>query len=621
MHSMQPPLVWHLGTADGQCKDAARLWFGAKDCELVKLGNVLPVSVLDDLLAAHEQAQKAENDAQATQGTQTPTDDANAILDEAIKRAGPGTRNDTGFWLACRLRDSRLSIGEAMPIMDIYQMSLENTGSHPYTADEAAASVKQAYSRPPRRQGSEKLQLEIDLFEWWAWYGRLGNKKGDIHTSVKLVMAITDRMARAGSTQSVGLPVRSFTDAGIKKDTAQRHLATLVEANVLFREKKGNYRKATRYSLNVELLESLSRNAQPNPKRTGSETFSVEQSNAYKDLQHLAQFRPRARIDARLWPAEWDEPPTDVLGPAAHRMIAVLACNTELSEMASNSGSVADNAVSHNRGTDETDAGREGPTYCVTVSSVPLSLNSLKQWYTLSNVSKRKGRETYHSLRRLGIVTFEWGRDSRCKTPTLVEDWYEQLIELEPAFTTFGHDVLIANEYEGQRSQHHSFMGKRANQLDKEYHEEQTENAIDRRSENAVKLDELRRRRAAWCKVHGIEDVPIQLHPNPPKQRRKRTRVNDRDMGPADAVKKNRHMAHELKTGYDYRQALSEYSQLLSKGRSNGRRNNTPAQLSESTGPIGTRDTTNGVDLWLASHLSMAVWHCGSRTASKLLPL
>lgn len=43
-------LLWIFGTADRQCKDPARFFYGSKDCDLKLNENVLPVSVVKDLV-------------------------------------------------------------------------------------------------------------------------------------------------------------------------------------------------------------------------------------------------------------------------------------------------------------------------------------------------------------------------------------------------------------------------------------------------------------------------------------------------------------------------------------------------------------------------------------------
>jgi len=59
-------------------------------------------------------------------------------------------RNDTGFWLACQLRDHGYSEGEAHTVMQQYAERVPSTNSkgqpEPYTGEEARSSVKSAYS-------------------------------------------------------------------------------------------------------------------------------------------------------------------------------------------------------------------------------------------------------------------------------------------------------------------------------------------------------------------------------------------------------------------------------------------------------------------------------------------
>jgi len=72
------------------------------------------------------------------------------ILQEALVRAQPGNRNDTGLWLACQLRDNGISQAEAEAIMLRYSAQVGDTGPEPYTEREAIASLQQAYNRPAR---------------------------------------------------------------------------------------------------------------------------------------------------------------------------------------------------------------------------------------------------------------------------------------------------------------------------------------------------------------------------------------------------------------------------------------------------------------------------------------
>lgn len=76
-------------------------------------------------------------------------DAAEYYLDRAISTATPGTRNDTGFWLACQLRDLRLPETVAESYMRRYAAAVPQ-GDEPYTEDEALTSLKSAYKGAPR---------------------------------------------------------------------------------------------------------------------------------------------------------------------------------------------------------------------------------------------------------------------------------------------------------------------------------------------------------------------------------------------------------------------------------------------------------------------------------------
>ena len=579
-------LVWLFNGSDTKCKDAARLFFGAVGCETRQIGKVLPVVILEIIRQAHRDALRAEKDAnerQYEESRQGALRDTEGILNEAIKRATPGARNDTGFWLACRLRDLHVTAEDAHPILRTFQMSVENAGDHPYTPDEANHSLRSAYSRSPRRQTDPATQRQIDLFEWWAWYGRLGNKQGDIHPSVKLIMGICDIMADTGSTQQISLPVRRFwAVCGIKKDAARRYLIALRDAGVLILERKSRQRRATLYSLNVDMLDAMSKETQPDAYHTGSESFTVAQSAWFKELQTMPHFQPRAKIDLRLWPSGWGEVPQEILGPAAQRMIAVLAHVAEEADK-------AQILASEGRCRSETDASRGRGTYCVSVSLLHLPLNSLKQWYSLSSVSKRKGVHLFRTLQRLGIVSWEWGDTVNAKVPYLTDDWYERLQEIAPALTTFGHDALITDQYERQRSAHHRFMGRKAPQSTRDYHEGLTDQAKERRADNNAYLAGLREQRKAWCIRHGIEYVPIQLQGQPKRDPKpKRTRVNGRDLGPTQGVKPNRNMVHEeLYTPQDHGRLKQEFFDLLER----------PALMEKDTARLRNLSGVLGLDM------------------------
>lgn len=95
-----------------------------------------------------------------------PVLEGQRLLDEALRRAVPGTRNETGFWLACQLRDDGRSKAEANMLMEEFATRVRNMGDPPYMLEEAHASLDQAFRRPPRdRAVSQTRHRTVDTDE------------------------------------------------------------------------------------------------------------------------------------------------------------------------------------------------------------------------------------------------------------------------------------------------------------------------------------------------------------------------------------------------------------------------------------------------------------------------
>lgn len=103
----------------------------------------LPMWLRDMILREREQR---ESIPQGWRFASTPYDH---WLAQALQKAREGTRNEVGFWLACQLRDDRIPEAEARGIILTYA-NLAPQGREQYTSKEALASVRSAYSRPPR---------------------------------------------------------------------------------------------------------------------------------------------------------------------------------------------------------------------------------------------------------------------------------------------------------------------------------------------------------------------------------------------------------------------------------------------------------------------------------------
>jgi putative DNA primase/helicase len=82
-------------------------------------------------------------------------EDAEVLVQEAVAAVGGGSaRNDTGFRLACQLRDEGIDAESAFVFMRQYQSIIEDEGDHPYREQEAYDSLRSAFTqprRPPRR--------------------------------------------------------------------------------------------------------------------------------------------------------------------------------------------------------------------------------------------------------------------------------------------------------------------------------------------------------------------------------------------------------------------------------------------------------------------------------------
>lgn len=92
-----------------------------------------------------------------------PRRESGTWLERAMMRATAGDgRNDTGFWLACQLRDADLEIEEAREVMDDYVEAVTDLDEEPYAYEEAYASLDQAYAREARdpAQSQESSQNE-----------------------------------------------------------------------------------------------------------------------------------------------------------------------------------------------------------------------------------------------------------------------------------------------------------------------------------------------------------------------------------------------------------------------------------------------------------------------------
>ena len=477
-------LVWRFQTSDIKCKDAVRLWFGAFGCEVRTLGNVLAVAVLDELAATLDDVEaqraavavkmlpmleaeakermlagvKVDPTQKVGEGSGEAREQATAALDAAIGAGTVGNRNAAGFDLACALRDAGLTSAEAWPFMADYVLAVGKTGNHPYTDEEAAASLKSAYSKPPRLKTHQAtvtlpdgrtahVDTVLDALEQLAVTHVLPFNPGARHDQLKTFMGIIRLMRDSGRIEDVALPGRTLQDvSGVPWRTAYRHLTHFVATGLLTLTQKSDYVRANLYTVNLERITNLDNtghgdtyqcNGSPETPPalvcvTVSPNSTVGHVATYHALQTEDACRPGARLHT-LSPKYDGTLSHVVFGPAVQQLLSVLA--------------------SHD-------------------------VQSLAHLDRLSHVGARTRRRKWRLLQAHGIVTSELDPDDeRRHVPALTSDWYERLVQLAPHLETFAHGLLRADHTAGQRITHHERMLRYVHGDDKEIAERAVFNA------------------------------------------------------------------------------------------------------------------------------------------------
>lgn len=451
-------LTWYNNLSDPQCKDPARMWFGAKGCHMeIDKTKILPMSVISQIIDEYNDSQKTQ-----PENGGFLTGNPGEIFNNAIVNIKPGKRNEVGFDMCCRLRDIGLSKDDAMEYAHLYYEAAKLIGDHPYELREILASLRSAYSRKPRRMSKDVLNQQLATWEYNAWHNRSGLKKGALHYSLKTVMAVSQMAEKAGRTTNLNLPVREFIDYGIPKTPAAKHIAAMIEGGTLTADKQDK-RRGNSYSLTI----------QPIGENTITDITSTE---TYKQLQWMPHFDYGARIDAKLWT---ECPPDSNLGPSALRIISTLAIDFNRRIGAK---------VGHSCNERE-----EGVAVCPTFAPI-LSLTML---WKVAGVGTRTGKSCFKTLVDLGICEWEYA-DNKSKIPTLCENWYERLLEIEPALTTFGNKERRKFNYAKQRELHHKAIGRFGSDAEKEI----SQQVIERASVNSAvaheKFQSAKKKQELW---------------------------------------------------------------------------------------------------------------------------
>lgn len=130
--------------------DGTRYTWDDEDQPIAELPDRLLTVLRGDAPGARERGARVTRTT-AVQGTNATREDAGGFwLGKALSRANPGSRNDTGFWLACQLRDAGVSEFAAAQVMRDYAAHVPDP--HSYSDREALSSLRTAYAEAAREE-------------------------------------------------------------------------------------------------------------------------------------------------------------------------------------------------------------------------------------------------------------------------------------------------------------------------------------------------------------------------------------------------------------------------------------------------------------------------------------
>ncbi len=331
-----------------------------------------------------------------------------ALLNFALKKVQPGSRNNTGFELACNLRNSGFSIEQAQEAMAVYQAAVCDTGDHPYTEAEAAATLRSVYKHRPAAPLALINSL-IDILQTVIVSGEFGIPANARQTAVGAL----EVMRKSKQLEDVAIPITAVMNiTGGKRSTVADHLDdTAGKYNLFVRGKKSNQTAASRFTLSdhaKEYAKSVQFRHSPSEREVQklSEIGMFGIIGAYKDLLGEAITVPGARFDARLVTEEHAHLLDAQYGAGAHLILAALA-------------------------------------------AAPLpDLDSIAAAISLSY---RTTQRRTASLVAAGLVSKASGQYSA------TDGWRERLNELSPALVTFGRREMRAVNNCKITVRHHEF--------------------------------------------------------------------------------------------------------------------------------------------------------------------
>jgi hypothetical protein len=189
--------------------------------------------------------------------------------------------------------------------------------------------------------------------------------------------------------------------------------------------------------------------------------------------------------------------------------------------------------------------------------------------FRLSDMNHTRGKRKLQLLVQLGICTWEYG-EGDSKHYSLTDNWYERLVEIAPALTTFGHKELQAKKDDAQRVAYHT-QGQMYSKGDKlEMNRQTASNASSRLAQHEADIAALNDKRKAWAASQGITgDIPhISVHrPAKPKKIQQPLAAQGRIIIPKGRthVGKNRPTMQDRVAAYTRQEAIRRLHRLIEK--------------------------------------------------------
>ena len=538
-------LVWKFEQSDERCTDPCRVWFGAVGATVWRYDNVLTIEVAEGIADEYDAWQAAQI---VTVQQSIITQSIEELLDKALREGVPGNRHHAGFDLACNLRDSGVEQLAAKEVMLLYQTTVSDTGDHPYTEQEALATLIGVYAKSINRQPAiytnhttgETFSVEDALraVENAAVHGQLltGRTK---HQDRKVLFGAIDIMRKAHSVE-VALSVRSVMEhCNLSRGTVANALHRLSDQGILVRTQKSNRLRASVYRLGdivlcVDGFVIAHGWTSPKEGENGGGT-PFQRCPTVRDDEIVSNYASLNQEDAFVYGA---------------KVIGEMSTSDDLAHINLTYGPVCQSIIAH----------------LIDKSGV-----TIKELSEMAGCHYGTARRKVKILENAGII--EVSEEWRSKIVVLSDEWYERLQQETIRLNTYGHRALIAERNAQQRIRQHEYFldhlpENEAHSENREISERTVNNAVEDLGQAKVEIDAYNQHRKNCASLFEIENpdlIPhISLRGNQTKEPSNEIRVNGRVIVP-EKVNTKPNSPHRMDFGIESGTEQERLDELMSR--------------------------------------------------------